>query len=48
VGVRGLGLLDVVVTIALLALLIYALRLDWQRIPGPPTPPTPPASTATP
>jgi len=45
---RGLGLLDVVVTIALLALLIYALRLDWQRIPGPPTPPTPPAGTTTP
>jgi len=48
VGARGLGLLDVVVTLALLALLIYALRLDWQRMPGPPTPPTPPTSTATP
>jgi hypothetical protein len=35
---RGLTLLDVVVTIALLALLVYVVRLDWRRVAPPPAP----------
>ena len=31
---RGLSLLDVVVVLALLALLVYLVRLDWARVGG--------------
>jgi hypothetical protein len=39
---RGLGVVDVMLALALLALLIYVLRLDWRRHPVPP----PPAATS--
>jgi hypothetical protein len=43
---RGVSLLDLVVTIALLALLVYLVRLDWQRQRPEPSP-TPTAHSAT-
>jgi hypothetical protein len=39
---RGLSLLDLVVTLALLALLVYLVKLDWRREAG-----APPAHSAT-
>jgi len=44
VPARGLGLFDLMLALAVLALLVYVVRLDWPRRPdGPP----PPASSAT-
>jgi hypothetical protein len=37
---RGIGLLDVVVVLALGALLVYLVRLDWKPAPTPAAPPT--------
>jgi len=37
-GSRGLGAVDVIVLIAILALLIWAVRLDWGRVFPPPAP----------
>jgi len=34
VPIRGLGLLDVVLVLAVLALLVYVVRLDWPQRPG--------------
>jgi hypothetical protein len=34
-GVRGASLLDVIVTLGLLALLIWAVRHDWALPPPP-------------
>ena len=34
---RGFSLLDLVVVLALLALLVYAVRLDWRRLPAEPS-----------
>jgi hypothetical protein len=33
---RGLSLLDLIVALALLALLVYLVRLDWRREAGAP------------
>lgn len=41
---RGLTLMDLLLTLAVLALLIYVVRLDWS---APPTP-APPAPAAAP
>jgi hypothetical protein len=38
---RGVSLLDVLVALALLALLVYLVRLDWLRLSPPPVPPGP-------
>ena len=43
---RGVGVLDVVLALALLALLIYVLRLDWRRQERAAPPPAPPGATA--
>ena len=32
---RGMGLLDLLVVLALAALLVYLVRLDWRRSPSP-------------
>jgi hypothetical protein len=45
---RGLSVLDVVVAVALLALLVYLLRMDWQRMPSPPGGSPPPSALAAP
>ena len=42
---RGVGVLDVVLALALLALLIYVLRFDWRRQERAPSP-APPGATA--
>jgi hypothetical protein len=36
---RGISVLDVVIAVLLLALLVYLVRLDWQRMPTPPAEP---------
>ena len=43
---RGVGLLDVVLALALLALLIYVLRFDWRRLEPAAPPPASPGATA--
>jgi len=34
VSTRGLGLFDLVLALAVLALLVYVVRLDWPQRPG--------------
>ena len=34
VATRGLGLFDVLVALAVLALIVYVVRLDWPPRPG--------------
>jgi hypothetical protein len=41
---RGLTLMDLLLTLAVLALLIYVVRLDWSAPPAAP----PPATVAAP
>jgi len=33
---RGFGLLDLIVVLALMGVLVWAVRLDWSRLPPPP------------
>jgi hypothetical protein len=44
---RGLSVLDLVVVLAVLGLLVWAVRLDWQRSAIPPGA-TPPAAVGAP
>jgi hypothetical protein len=39
----GWSLLDVLITLALLGLLYYVVRLDWPALPRPAAPAAPPA-----
>jgi hypothetical protein len=43
VPTRGLALLDLALVLAVLALLVYVVRLDWPRRPAR----TPPAASST-
>ena len=45
VSTRGLGLFDLMLALAVLALLVYVVRLDWPQRPGA-VAPAPPSTTA--
>jgi len=36
---RGFGLLDLIVVLALAGVLVWAVSLDWPRLPKPPAAP---------